>query len=352
MTDSPILLSRDPDLLDDVHRLASVAGSDPLVVGTPAEARRWWGSAPLVLVGADLAAEAVPAGLGRRRGVVVVSRTEPTVQVWHAALDLGAEEVVQLPADEAPLVSLLVAGSRPGAARARVVGVVGGSGGAGASVLAVSLALAGVRRGHATVLVDLDARGGGLDLALGAEDRPGARWPDLAGITGRVPAGTWESALPSAHGLAVLAPARDGGHPLPLPAAAVPAVLDSVVSDAALVVLDLPRADDAVTAAALARTDVLLVVVTPDVRGSAAAQAVCAAVRDHGDTRAVVRSLPGAGLDAQAVADWLGVPLAAELAHDSRLTAALDRGDPPGLSARSRLGRVSDDLLRHVMDPR
>ena len=190
MTDSPILLSRDPDLLDDVHRLASVAGSDPFVVGTPAEARRWWGRAPLVLVGADLAAEAVPAGLGRRRGVVVVSRTEPTVQVWHAALDLGAEEVVQLPADEAPLVSRLVAGSRPGAARARVVGVVGGSGGAGASVLAVSLALAGVRRGHATVLVDLDPRGGGLDLALGAEDRPGARWPDLAGITGRVPAST------------------------------------------------------------------------------------------------------------------------------------------------------------------
>ena len=125
------------------------------------------------------------------------------------------------------------------------------------------------------------------------------------------------------------------------------------MSDAALVVLDLPRADDAVTAAALARTDVLLVVVTPDVRGSAAAQAVCAAVRDHGDTRCRrALAVPAAGLDAQAVADWLGVPLAAELAHDSRLTAALDRGDPPGLSARSRLGRVSDDLLRHVMDPR
>lgn len=350
MTDSPILLSRDPDLLDDVHRLASVAGSEPLVLGTPSEARRWWGRAPLVLVGADLAAETVPAGLGRRRGVVVVTRTEPTVQVWHAALDLGAEEVVQLPADEAPLVSRLVAGARPDAARARVVGVVGGSGGAGASVLAVALALAGVRRGQATVLVDLDPRGGGLDLALGAEDLPGARWPDLSGITGPVPAGTLESALPSVHGLAVLAPARDGAHPLP--AAAVPAVLDSVVSDAAIVVLDLPRAGDAVTTAALDRTDVLLVVVTPDVRGSAAAQAVCAAVRDHGDTRAVVRSLPGAGLDAQAVADWLGVPLAAELAHDTRLTAALDRGDPPGLSARSRLGRVADELLRDVVDPR
>ena len=44
-----------------MHRLAAVAGSDPLVVGTPAEARRWWGSAPLVLVGADLAAEAASA---------------------------------------------------------------------------------------------------------------------------------------------------------------------------------------------------------------------------------------------------------------------------------------------------
>ena len=358
MTDTAILLSRDADLLDDVHRLAAVAGTDPQVVRSPAEARRWWSGAPLVLVGADLLPETVlarsagPAGLARRRGVVVLTRSDPTPELWHAALEIGAEEVVRLPDDDSSLVALLVAGSGQQESRAPVLGVVAGSGGAGASVLAVSLALAGVRLGRTSVLVDLDGLGGGLDLALGAEDHAGARWPDLAEVAGLVPAGTLASALPSAHGVAVLGPARDRSRVPAIPVSAVPAVLDSVVADASLVVLDLPRADDEVRAAALARTDVLLLLVTPDVRGSAAAQAVCASVRDLCDTRAVVRGLPGSGLDAQAVADWLEVPLAAEIAYDARLTAALDRGDPPGLSSRSRLGRVAEALLAELVGGR
>ena len=54
-----ILLSRDPELLDDVGRLAAVTGlDDPVVIGSPAEAGRWWAQAPFVLVGSDLLGEA------------------------------------------------------------------------------------------------------------------------------------------------------------------------------------------------------------------------------------------------------------------------------------------------------
>jgi hypothetical protein len=115
------------------------------------------------------------------------------------------------------------------------------------------------------------------------------------------------------------------------------------------VVLDVPRAAGELRDAALARCDVVLLVVTPDVRGSAAAQVVCGAVRRQCDLRAVVRSSPSSGLDAQAVADWLALPLAAELAHEPRLTAALDRGDPPGQGARSRLGRVAESLVLELL---
>jgi secretion/DNA translocation related CpaE-like protein len=354
MTDAPMLLSRDETLLDDVARLAAVADSDPHVVRSAAEARRRWAAAPIVLVGDDVLPEAAAAGLPRRPGVVVVTRAEPTAPVWHAALDLGAEEVVHLPHDDASLVSLLVAGSRREEGRGLVVAVIGGSGGAGASVLAVSAALAGVRLGQVTALVDLDPLGGGLDLALGAEDVPGARWTDLAGVLGPVPPGTLTAALPHAHGVAVLAPARDAAVALPTHPATVPAVLDSLVGECALVVIDLPRADDDPASAALARADVVLLVVAPDVRGSASAQAVCARVRERGDVRAVVRSASGGSpvLDAQAVADWLAVPLAAEIPHDPRLTAALDRGEAPGLSARSRLGRVSQELVHGLLSAR
>jgi secretion/DNA translocation related CpaE-like protein len=320
-------------------------------VPTAAEARRWWAGAAHVLVGADLLDETVPARLGRRPGVVVVTRGDPSPAVWQAALDLGAEEVVRLPDDDSALVARLLASPDDGAAGAPVVGVVGGSGGAGASVLAVALALAGARLGRTTLLVDLDPCGGGLDLALGAEDVPGARWPDLAAVTGLVPAATLLDALPSRHEVHVLAPAREPGAGIPVPSVA--AVLDSAAAAAELVVIDLPRADAEVRATALARCDVVLVVVTPDVRGSAAAQATCASLRSSGaDLRVVVRTQPTSGLDAQAVADWLALPLAAELAHDPRLTAALDRGDPPGLAARSRSARVAQALLGQLVGGR
>ena len=89
----------------------------------------------------------------------------------------------------------------------------------------------------------------------------------------------------------------------------------------------------------------VLVVVTPDVRGTAAAQSLCRALAPGRDVRVVVRTHPTSDLDAQAVADWLGAPLAAEIAHDNRLTTALDRGEAPGLGARSRLARVAEALL-------
>ena len=68
----------------------------------------------------------------------------------------------------------VTAGRRRGAA----VAVVGGCGGAGASVLAAALAVTAVRHGGRALLVDCDPLGGGLDLVLGAEHVAGLRWPD------------------------------------------------------------------------------------------------------------------------------------------------------------------------------
>ena len=80
----------------------------------------------------------------------------------------------------------------------------GRSGGAGASTLAAALAQHARDAGSRAVLVDLDPLGGGLDLMLGAETATGARWDELAGITGRVDDRVLLDALPSADGLPLL----------------------------------------------------------------------------------------------------------------------------------------------------
>ena len=59
-----------------------------------------------------------------------------------------------------------------------VIGVVGGCGGAGASTFACVLA-ATAATGWPAVLVDLDPVAGGIDVLLGIEAVPGARWSGL-----------------------------------------------------------------------------------------------------------------------------------------------------------------------------
>lgn len=349
MTSAPLLLSRDPVLVEEVGRLAAVADLDPRVLPSAGEARRWWASAPYVLLGADLLDDAGAARLARRPGVLVLTRESLDAPRWRAAFELGAEEVLHLPLDEGAVVTRLLGSPGPGAARARVVGVVGGSGGAGASVLSVALALAGARSGLSPVLVDLDPCGGGLDLALGSEGHAGARWSDLATLASPVPAATLLDALPAAHGVRVLAPSRGG--PDAIPPAAVPAVLDSLLQGPAFVVVDLPRTADDLRAAVAARCDVVLLVVTSDVRGAAAAMATAATLLDVADLRMVMRPTAGGALDAEEVAGWLELPLAAELPHEPRLTASLDQGEPPGLAPRSRLARVCAELLESVVVP-
>ena len=67
-----------------------------------------------------------------------------------------------------------------------VVGVAGGSGGVGASVLVAALGVRAVTAGRTAVCVDGQRLGGGLDVTLGLEQERGLRWPDLAGVRGQV----------------------------------------------------------------------------------------------------------------------------------------------------------------------
>src|SRR5262249_57553694 len=83
----------------------------------------------------------------------------------------GAEGVVPVPWGAHMLLGRFTAAAELAeqlATRAgRVVVVLGGRGGAGASVLAAGLAVTAARAGLQTVLVDADPLGGGVDLAVG-----------------------------------------------------------------------------------------------------------------------------------------------------------------------------------------
>jgi pilus assembly protein CpaF len=317
----PLLVCADERLLDDLLGLSAAAGVEPAVTADAAGARQSWSTAPLVVVGDDMAVDLATARLTVRRGVVVASRGADDPQVWRRAVGVGAEHVVFLPDGEQWLVGRLADAGSLQTGPGRLLAVVGGRGGAGASVLVAALGFAGMRRGLSCVLVDGDPLGGGLDLVLGGEDTPGLRWPDLASARGRVAPAQLASSLPCMDSLTVLS--WDRGRPISIPADAMEAVLRAAVAGAGLVVVDLPRRLDEAADVALTMADLTLVVVPAEVRAVAAAGRVVESCAPRtADLRVVVRGPGPSELPPALVASSLGVPLAASCRGEPGLAGA------------------------------
>ncbi|MGV9978544.1 septum site-determining protein Ssd, partial [Micromonospora wenchangensis] len=262
----PLLVTSDGDLLDELLRLAAAGGTEVEVAADPAAARSRWLPAPLVLVGSDQAQACLRARLPRRPRTVLVGRSGELDPGWEIAELIGAEHVATLPAAEPWLVDRFTEcapGGEP-AAPARTVAVLGGRGGAGASVLAGGLAVTAARARLRTLLVDADPLGGGLDLVLGWEDLDGLRWPSLTDADGRVDPPALVRALPHRGDLVVLS--WDRGEPLALPAPAMAATLDAARRGRDFVVVDLPRQLDDAAVLALQAADQAYVVVPAELR--------------------------------------------------------------------------------------
>lgn len=340
----PLLCTAHPDLLDDVLRLAAAAGIELDVVGDAVSARRHWTAAPLVIVGADLADRVTAAALARRTDVVLVGLDLDDATIWQRAVAIGAQHVIFLPDGEPWLVDALADVADGGGRQAVVVGVLGGRGGAGASTLAVALAVTGLLQGVRTMLVDADPLGGGIDLLLGGEDATGLRWPDLSGARGRISAAALSDALPRVNDLTVLS--WDRGKALTIPPESMTALLSAARRTADLVVVDLPRSLDDSARVALAAARLCLLVVPAEVRSCVAAVRVAATATElSDDVRVVVRGPSPGGLRAERVAQLLGLPLAGYLRRERGLAAALEYGEPPARRGRGPLAQFCQRLL-------
>ncbi|MGY1635684.1 septum site-determining protein Ssd [Geodermatophilus sp. SYSU D00742] len=347
----PLLVSSDEDLLDDLLRLLAAAGAEPEVATGGPALRRAHREAPLVVLGADVLQAGPVRALPRRPGVVVAAPDEPPAATWAAAVELGAERVAVLPADEGWLLSRVASAlSRP-VDRGPLVAVGGACGGAGASTVAAALALTVAADADGALLVDADAWGAGVDLLLGAERAEGLRWPELAGLRGRVAGDALMAALPEVDGVAVLAASREA--PGEVPAEALAAVVEAARAGGWPVVVDLARGAGPETAELLlAEADLAVLVVPARLRAASAARLLV----EHGPGgrpspwsagRPVVRRVAG-GLSAHEVADVVGRPLLAELALDRSVVPRGERGQPPLVTARSPLGALARRVLAEV----
>jgi secretion/DNA translocation related CpaE-like protein len=342
----PLVVTADPDLLDDLLRLAAAGGTEVDVAPDPVAARARFATAPLVMIGADQAAACLRAHLPRRPRMVIVGRAPAVEAAWDVAESLGAEHVAALPTAEPWLVDRFAERIEP-TEQGRVLAVIGGRGGAGASILAGALAVTAVREGHRTLLVDADPVGGGLDLVLGWEGVDGLRWPALAAADGRVDPPALLKALPHRGDLVLLSFTRD--EVLPVPGAAMAATLDAARRGRDVIIADLPRRLDDAATLALEAADQAVIIVPAELRATAAASRIAAMVKLHCDNLAVVVRGPAPGkLKAREVARSIGLPLAGSLRPEAAICQALEKGDAPAADGRGPLAELCKRLIREL----
>lgn len=330
-----LLVTASPEIHDTVLRLSAAAGIDPEVCTSPGPALAAWAGAAVVLVGTDLAAELAALAPGRRGGVHVVGPA-PGEEAFRAAVVLGAESVVDLPHGADRLGELLgEVGERTG--RGRVIGVVGGSGGSGATTLACALGQWHAARGP-TLLVDTDPLGPGLDRLLGLEETDGVRWESLADTAGRLGARALREGVPRRDELGVV---TWSGLRRRLDLPTVRRVLLAARRGHDLVVLDLARHGGEELVELADRCDELLVVSRASVPGIAATARLVAELGRAGRAGLVLRPGGVSDLDAERVT---GLPLVAAIRDQRGLAEALDRGSGP-LGSRGPLVRAVRDLL-------
>jgi secretion/DNA translocation related CpaE-like protein len=325
---------------DDVDRVAAAAGVRVVHVGEPSSGAVWT-SAPVVLVDSDGAARCAAQGLPRRDGVLLVS-TAPTSEDWEYAVAVGAERVLQLPRQDGELVMALSAAPDRhgvGARRGPAVAVVGGAGGAGASLLAVAIAQAATE----ALLIDVDPWGGGLDLALGSEGEPGLRWPDLSLSDGRLGFDALRDVLPGRHGVTVLSGGRTDATIASGPLAAV---IDAGRRAGVTVVCDVPRRPGPASETALRAADLVVLITPADVRSTAAAGVTAGWVGSiNPNVGLVVRGPSPGGLRGEDVARTVDLPLLVAMRPQPGLDGAMERG---GLRVRARSPLAT--AARRVLD--
>ena len=341
MTSARILaVIGDQSLNTDIERVVAAAGLQLVRTGDPSN-RRVWTSAAAILLDASAARRCEQRGFPRRARVFLVSHSTPGPADWEAAVSVGAQKVLTLPADDRALMTALADATEASAgspatrdgARGPVAAVLAGRGGAGASVFATALAQVGAE----ALLIDGDPWGGGLDLVMGIETEPGLRWPDLSSAGGRLSYPALRDALPTHQGVSLLSGSRalsgdpSGTDVSPL---ALAAVIDAGSRAGVTVVCDVARQATPAAETALGAADLVVLVTSADVRSCAASAAIAQwASAGNPNTAVLVRGPSPGGLRSNDIAQMLGLPVLASMRPEPGIRPRLESG---GLRLRRR----------------
>ena len=134
----------DSHLRDELDRVAAAVGVRVVHAGPGSVVSgKTWSAATAVVLDQAAADRCGRAALPRRAHVSVLTAADVATATWAAAIAVGAQHVLRLPEQEEELIRELAdatESARDDGLSGEVVAVIGGCGGAGASLFAVALA--------------------------------------------------------------------------------------------------------------------------------------------------------------------------------------------------------------------
>ncbi|WPF66319.1 MULTISPECIES: septum site-determining protein Ssd [unclassified Corynebacterium] len=333
-----LLIVLRPALHSEALHIAVASGMKVIDTSDPAEITRYYPRASVVLIDDEAGSLLPPLPPGGGPPVYLVAG-DPGPVPHHAVVACHAERGFVIPAQASDLLRALGTSARESAApvapRGRVLGVLGAVGGVGTSTLAAAVAREAARE-HRAVLLDAVDHSGGLDLLMGCEDAPGARWPDLHVAEGSLAAEDLLAALPHSGEVAVLSAARGTvAEDYRLTGEELRGAVETLRQGEIPVVMDLPGAGDLCLTGAEA-CDEVVVLCSAEVRAGARLAGLAARLRARGIAASVVLRHRGwSGLDAQDIQHVSQLPVLAEFPTIAGLAKATERGGLPAHLPRS-----------------
>ena len=310
-----LLISQNQQLINELQKISAVTQCslevNSKVNNSEVKAAR------MVLIDAALA------GTVSHPNVVLITLGEPNIEIWQKAVATEARYVAFLPDAREWLLQNLI----PNPIKStQIIGVIGASGGLGASLIASSLAVMFAQSDKTVALAETNFCSGGLDVLWGIEESKGTRWADLIYPSGRISPQDLYRSLPKASGVSILSTDSQDGR--------MPASYSEILSDLAqavdVLVIDLAKSLEVGATELLELCTDLIIVTGSTIRSTSATNQLMQLASKLASAKLIVRMIPGTDLDAQNVSKTLGLQLLGTVTTDQKVVEHLEQGLNPG----------------------
>lgn len=254
--------------------------------------------------------------------VVVVTTGEPGPVIWQKAVSTGAKYVAFLP-DARPW---LLANLTPQTNKtAHTIGVLGSSGGLGASLLTSLIAINFAQANQKVLLTELSTASGGLDVLWGIEDVKGMRWSHLSNDLSQFLVQDVMRSIPNVDGVSILSSDLTG---ISNEKSAI-ALLRALMSEVDVQLVDLPNPQSVCFQDLVGICDELVLLVGSSIKSISAANQIVNQFQQFTKAKLIVRNLPGTNLTDLNIARTLGLPLIGQIPNEIKLVEHLEQGLSP-----------------------